>query len=84
MGIVGLLVRRALMPPTPTPEQIDYVGQLEEVNTDAVEPTFHVEPIQNVYRADEVTPSLGADAALASAPKRSGSSFGVPAVIEEL
>jgi UMF1 family MFS transporter len=28
MGIVGLLARRMLMPPAPTPEQIDQVGQL--------------------------------------------------------
>ena len=28
MGIVGLIVRRSLMPPAPTPEQIVHVGQL--------------------------------------------------------
>ncbi len=28
MGIVGLTARRLLMPPTPTPEQIQHVGQL--------------------------------------------------------
>jgi UMF1 family MFS transporter len=28
MGIVGLIARRMLMPPAPTPEQIETVGQL--------------------------------------------------------
>ena len=28
MGIVGLIARRLLMPPTPTPEQIERIGQL--------------------------------------------------------
>ena len=28
MGIVGLIARRVLMPPLPTPEQIVHVGQL--------------------------------------------------------
>ncbi|UCF92102.1 MAG: MFS transporter [Desulfobacterales bacterium] len=28
MGLVGLTARRILMPPSPTPEQIEYVGQL--------------------------------------------------------
>jgi UMF1 family MFS transporter len=28
MGIVGLIVKRMLMPPAPTPEQITAVGQL--------------------------------------------------------
>jgi UMF1 family MFS transporter len=28
MGIVGLIARRMLMPPTPTPEQIETIGQL--------------------------------------------------------
>jgi UMF1 family MFS transporter len=28
MGVVGLIARRALMPPFPTPEQIVNVGQL--------------------------------------------------------
>ena len=28
MGIVGLIVRRILMPPVPTPEQIESVGRI--------------------------------------------------------
>jgi UMF1 family MFS transporter len=28
MGIVGLIARRLLMPPTPTPEQIEHIGQV--------------------------------------------------------
>jgi aspartyl-tRNA(Asn)/glutamyl-tRNA(Gln) amidotransferase subunit C len=51
---------------------LDYVNQLQQVNTDAVEPLAHPLPIHNVFRADEPAPSLPVDAALANAPDRRG------------
>jgi aspartyl-tRNA(Asn)/glutamyl-tRNA(Gln) amidotransferase subunit C len=59
---------------------VDYVQQLQQVNTDGVEPLAHPLPLHNVFRADEPAPSLPVDAALANAPKRSGDFFSVPAV----
>jgi aspartyl-tRNA(Asn)/glutamyl-tRNA(Gln) amidotransferase subunit C len=61
---------------------VDYVKQLEEVNTEAVEPLAHVMEIENVFRADELRPSLPADEALANAPDRQQDFFAVPAVLE--
>ncbi len=61
---------------------IDYVGQLQKINTDGVEPLAHPLPIHNVFREDEAGPSLPADAALANAPDRRGDFFGVPPVLE--
>jgi aspartyl-tRNA(Asn)/glutamyl-tRNA(Gln) amidotransferase subunit C len=61
---------------------IDYVNQLQQVNTDGVEPLAHPLPIHNVFRDDEPTPSLSVDAALANAPDRRGDFYGVPAVLE--
>jgi aspartyl-tRNA(Asn)/glutamyl-tRNA(Gln) amidotransferase subunit C len=61
---------------------VDYVNQLQQVNTDGVEPLAHALEVQNVFRADEPAPSLPVDAALANAPQRHGDFYGVPAVLD--
>jgi aspartyl-tRNA(Asn)/glutamyl-tRNA(Gln) amidotransferase subunit C len=61
---------------------VDYVNQLQQVNTDGVEPLAHAVELQNVFRDDEPAPSLPADAALANAPQRRGDFYAVPAVLD--
>lgn len=61
---------------------LDYVAQLQELDTAGVEPLAHPLPVRNVFRPDEPAPSLPVDAALANAPNRLGDYFGVPAVFE--
>lgn len=61
---------------------LEYIDQLKQVNTDGVEPLAHPFDIHSVFRADEPRPSLTVDEALASAPKRIGDFFGVPAVLD--
>ena len=61
---------------------VDYVNQLQAVNTEGVEPLAHALPVQNVFRADEPRPSLSVGDALANAPDRHGDFYGVPAVLE--
>ena len=61
---------------------LDYVTQLDAVDTTGVEELAHPLPVVNVFRADEPAPSLPVDAALANAPKRVGDYFGVPAVFD--
>ena len=61
---------------------LDYVNQLQQINTDAVEPLAHPLPVQNVFRDDEPAPSLPVDDALANAPDRHGDFYGVPAVLD--
>ena len=61
---------------------IAYVNQLQELNTDGVEPLAHALDIHNVFRDDVPAPSLPVDAALANAPARKGDFYGVPAVLE--
>lgn len=64
-------------------EQIlNYVGQLNELNTDGVEPTSHAILMENVFREDEEKPSLPVDAALQNAPDQEKGFFKVPKVIE--
>jgi aspartyl-tRNA(Asn)/glutamyl-tRNA(Gln) amidotransferase subunit C len=61
---------------------LDYVNQLQQVNTDNVEPLAHPLRIHNIFREDEPAPSLAVPDALANAPDRRGDFYGVPAVLE--
>jgi aspartyl-tRNA(Asn)/glutamyl-tRNA(Gln) amidotransferase subunit C len=61
---------------------LDYVNQLQQVDTTGVEPLAHPLPVQNVFRADEPVPSLPVADALANAPQRAGDFYEVPAVFD--
>ena len=61
---------------------VDYVAQLQLVDTEGVEPLAHALDVSNVFRPDEPAPSLPVDLALANAPKRSGDFYSVPAVLD--
>lgn len=61
---------------------LEYVDQLNEVDTVGVEPLAHCLPIQNVFREDEVRPSLPVGDALANAPKRVGDFYSVPPILD--
>jgi aspartyl-tRNA(Asn)/glutamyl-tRNA(Gln) amidotransferase subunit C len=62
---------------------VGYVEQLGELSTENVEPMAHAVKMQNVFRADEVCPSLDRDAALANAPQHDAECYLVPAVLGE-
>jgi aspartyl-tRNA(Asn)/glutamyl-tRNA(Gln) amidotransferase subunit C len=49
---------------------LDYVDQLNQLDTNGVEPLAHPLPVQNVFRADEEVPSLPAESALQNAPDK--------------
>ncbi len=60
---------------------LDYFSELDEVDTDGVEPTYHVLPLSNVFREDEPavpTQSLSQEEALSSAPKKQDGFFKAP------
>jgi aspartyl-tRNA(Asn)/glutamyl-tRNA(Gln) amidotransferase subunit C len=61
---------------------VDYVNQLQKVDTEGVEPMAHAVEVHNVFRDDEPAPSLEVDAALANAPDRRKDFYAVPAVLE--
>jgi len=61
---------------------VDYVNQLQSVNTDNVEPLAHAVELANVFRADEPAESLPVDEALANAPQRQDDFYAVPAVLD--
>ncbi|HXH08171.1 MAG TPA: Asp-tRNA(Asn)/Glu-tRNA(Gln) amidotransferase subunit GatC [Alphaproteobacteria bacterium] len=64
-------------------EILTYVGKLNELDTTQVEPTSHVIPMANVWRDDEVRPSLDRELVLQNAPDASHFFFKVPRIIEE-
>lgn len=59
-----------------------YVDQLAELDTENVEPLAHPLDVTNVFREDEVQPSIDRDKALANAPKRDAEFYLVPPVLE--
>jgi aspartyl-tRNA(Asn)/glutamyl-tRNA(Gln) amidotransferase subunit C len=60
---------------------IKYIDQLNELDTENVPTMSHVALLQNVFREDEVLPSLSPDQALANAPEKKDGFFKVPRVI---
>ena len=61
---------------------LDYIDQLNKLDTSNVEPTSHVIPVKNVIRPDVVKPSLPKEEALANAPSNVNGLFEVPKIIE--
>jgi aspartyl-tRNA(Asn)/glutamyl-tRNA(Gln) amidotransferase subunit C len=62
---------------------LSYVEKLGELDTSDVPPTSHSLPLSNVFREDEVRPSLSNEEALANAPEHEDGCFRVPMVIQE-
>ena len=61
---------------------VDYVAQLQELDTTGVEPLAHGVEIRNVFRDDRREPALDREKVLANAPERNQVAFLVPAVLE--
>ena len=62
---------------------LGYVDLLSELNTDDVPPMAHVADLANVFREDELKPSLSRAASLSNAPKTDGKFFVVPQILED-
>jgi len=60
---------------------VDYMALLSRLDTDAIQPMAHAVEIVNVFREDEVRPSLPRDEALVNAPRHDGECYRVPAVL---
>lgn len=60
---------------------LDYVAQLDALDTADVPPTTHVLPVTGAWREDVVTGRLDRDEALAAAPEHDGQAFAVPRVV---
>jgi aspartyl-tRNA(Asn)/glutamyl-tRNA(Gln) amidotransferase subunit C len=62
---------------------INSVARVSEVADADVPPTSHSVPLTNVFRTDELRPSLTPAAALAGAPATEDQRFRVPRILDE-
>lgn len=62
---------------------LEYVEQLNAVDTSNVEPTHSVTGLSNVMRADETEPSLSQEEALQNAKNKENGFFKVKAIFDE-
>jgi aspartyl-tRNA(Asn)/glutamyl-tRNA(Gln) amidotransferase subunit C len=60
-----------------------HVDKLNRYDTTGVQPTTTVMGQVNVFREDDVRPSLPMEKALANAPEREADGFCVPKILEE-
>ncbi len=60
---------------------LEYMERLNEVDTRGVEPAFHAIPTHNVFRHDDVCPSLSKEESIENAPEKTEQFFVVPKVI---
>ncbi|MFQ3544242.1 Asp-tRNA(Asn)/Glu-tRNA(Gln) amidotransferase subunit GatC [Halobacillus rhizosphaerae] len=61
---------------------ITYAEQLNELDTEGVEPTTHVLDLKNVLRKDEPKKWIKKEDALKNAPDQKDGQFKVPSVLE--
>jgi len=62
-------------------EILEYFKKIDEVDTEHVQPTYHVLDLRNVYREDEATPSMPTKEALKNAPKKEKKFIKAPRII---
>ncbi|MGB9792150.1 MAG: Asp-tRNA(Asn)/Glu-tRNA(Gln) amidotransferase subunit GatC [Thermacetogeniaceae bacterium] len=60
---------------------LEYAEIINRLDTEKVPPTYHILPIQNVERPDEVHETLSLEETFQNAPQREGNFFKVPRII---
>ena len=61
---------------------LGYIAKLKEVDVSGVTATAQSVELSNVFRADEVRPSLSNEEALRNAPAKANGLFMVPKIVE--
>lgn len=64
-------------------ETLSYVGKLNSINTQGIEPTSQVTGLENITRNDEAKPSLSQDEALSNTKNKHNGFFKVKAILAE-
>ncbi len=85
---VGILAKLELSPQekedakTDMGRMLDYIDQLNELDTQGVEPMSHIFPVNNVFREDVEAEGGSRDDILANAPSRKDGAFMVPKTVD--
>ncbi len=61
---------------------LDYIDELNSLDTEGVEPMSHVFPVKNVFREDVVVNGDDRESMLANAPQCTDDSYIVPRTVE--
>lgn len=62
---------------------LEHAEKIQALDLDGIKPTAHAVALENVLRADEVTPSLAQEEVLANAPEAEDGRFKVPRIVED-
>ena len=60
---------------------LDYFKKIDKLDTEDIQPTYHVLDLMNVYREDETTSSLPTKEALKNAPKKEKKFLKAPRIV---
>ena len=60
---------------------LDYFKKIDMIDTEGIQPTYHVLDLKNVNRKDETKPSLSTEEALKNAPRKEKKFFKSPRII---
>ncbi|HHV63938.1 MAG TPA: Asp-tRNA(Asn)/Glu-tRNA(Gln) amidotransferase subunit GatC [Peptococcaceae bacterium] len=60
---------------------LEYAAKIQEIDTENVAPTAHAAQLFNVFREDEVKPSLAQEKVLENAPEAENGFFRVPRIV---
>ena len=62
---------------------LEFVDELDGLELEGIEPSLFAVETSNVYREDDVWPSLPHDLSLRNAPERDGTAFVVPRIVAD-
>lgn len=60
---------------------LEHARRLQDLDTTDIQPTAHVLPLQNVFRADDTGDHLPVEKVLANAPEKQEHFFKVPKIV---
>ena len=60
---------------------LDHVRKLQDLDTKGIPPTYHVLPINNVFREDKIGEHMTTEQVLANAPDKQDEFFKVPKIV---
>jgi len=62
---------------------LNYVEQIQQLDTTGIPATFQVLPLKNILRDDQTSPGLTVEEALLNAPDRENNYFKMPKIMEQ-